>query len=674
MFDSDGIKGFYEAWAGIGDAIANIGDALPIAGILMIAELLQNRIVTGLTNVTLHLTKHAQQSAVIKLTEDMIATARERGAYVLNGEVMTKKKILEEDGLDAQIAEKRVALEDLKNKHLWQRIGISQQEEAINKDIAAIEEKSSLTQATRLSTHRQIMQFAMGANRAQQKGAADAVVSLTTEQYKADLKQQQMSVASGLNAEEQENLNMLVEQETALQEQLATYDMEAADLAELVGISETQYNNILKQVGGQNELALKISEEAANRTDIAQKIANINEEEITGTSIAARKAQIQEQIKAKLGEEALEMKVISEAIEKGNGDLGQTTEYIQQAINKAREFGDTYTQASAKSGQNLKSIGVISDKGASVQRTQALYQGLTSTMMGAAMAAMSVNSAIKSIKDPNTSGFEKFISILMSSSMVMMSVGQTWKGLQGLFTGGQAIFQKLTKTITGVTINTEALAGAMTTEQGVTQATLEARQAAVVGMSEDSVAKAENTLQTYLNASGTEAEMAAVEEETFASLKSILMKEGLTEAGAKKVAMLMMETAGTETSTIATEADTAATLTNYLVKYWWIAVILAVVAAFGLLAWALSNQTSAQEKHIEQLNESKAKLSEEREELASLQEAYENLKTSITDLETAYASLDAMTKGTEQWKEKVLPKFDGIIIEDITNSQNNFDT
>jgi hypothetical protein len=53
----------------------------------------------------------------------------------------------------------------------------------------------------------------------------------------------------------------------------------------------------------------------------------------------------------------------------------------------------------------------------------------TSGLMSAGMLISSFNGLIDTLKDPDASGWEKFSSVLMSVSMIMMSVSGTVKGL-----------------------------------------------------------------------------------------------------------------------------------------------------------------------------------------------------------------------------------------------------
>jgi hypothetical protein len=64
---------------------------------------------------------------------------------------------------------------------------------------------------------------------------------------------------------------------------------------------------------------------------------------------------------------------------------------------------------------------------------------MTSSLMSAGMLISSISGLVDTLEDPNTTGWEKFGSVLTSVSMIAMSLGGVFQGLTSTF----ALFKEL---------------------------------------------------------------------------------------------------------------------------------------------------------------------------------------------------------------------------------------
>ena len=287
-----------------------------------------------------------------------------------------------------------------------------------------------------------------------------------------------------------------------------------------------------------------------------------------------------------------------------------------------------------------------------------VFSKMAGSISSFGFSLQSLNSAIKTLQNPDITGWEKFLSVLTSVSFGLPMLFSSIKGTVDAFGMGTLAVQA----------HTMALQANITTEEAGNQ--IKATKAAISlfnasASKEETEAELANTLQTTLNIQETTAQTLAKKLAGDTSRKHAfdLTLENLR---------VQLNTLLHERSAIANTADAATkealdlkikqlTLDmdkliavqmglNASMLPWLIVAGLAIAAiaaiVIGIKKWKEENPTLE-----EQLKRQNEELEKATDRANAAKEAYENLKNTITNYEDAVKSLEELTEGTKEFEE-----------------------
>lgn len=599
LIDADSMKGVYETIAGIGDAIAGLGDALPLAAFVMIGNILNSKIVSGVTSWTLGLTKAQQQANFIKIQQDAINEALKETENLEGKRVFTNQEIV------AQTKANSVGLGiELRDKVLLKR------------------EEASL--ANSLILRREIQ--------------------------------------AGLNEEEQEQFQNLANQEATASRIIAQETERMVQKSEMLGLSkeELTISNDCAIAGKQisdnykqgldvlNLFVDKEKEEFAIQEQILSLFASKGNNVMALTTHADSQEAIK---KALLDVGATEeqvnagLEIFNKLVKQSKGDVDNFKESLEQLAKDWNNSGVAARNAGSQFKWAKEGKENIAEQGSRVQALSAAYMGLTNSLFGVSMGLMSIQSLWKTINDPNTSGVEKVTSTLMSLGMVIMSISQAYKGFSALMgtVVGEAIFNQTA--LNAVYADFAPLIGAAGLQELKEIAIKEAgngkkKEAIMLAMMEAKCLQGVN-----------DEKKEEIIELLFES-KAIDTQNVSRKGGIK----LLYQEMAVRIKNIALKIKEFALMHPYITA------LIAVSAVLAGLIVAYANATTKEQDHIEALQENQKEVYKTNESLKEMTDKYEDLKSSLSELEDEYTTLETLKQGTEEWDEQVL-KINGHIAE-----------
>lgn len=582
LFDADTMKGFYEMITGIADAIGNLGDALPLAAFVMLGNVLKNQIVTGVSNWTLGLTKAQQQTNFLKVQQDAINNAYRQTVEIDGQRVFTNKEI---------VAATKAGAVGL-GQQLTDRVLINREEVSLaNSLVLRREIQSGLTEEEQ-------EQFQALANQeaAQSRIIAQEAIKLKQNQNILALKESDLNLSND-NAVAAVQIGEAYENAIPI---LTMIEEKGSSILE-------KTNNVTVATGSQWIPSIK--EAAASIEGLT-----LNEEQVN--AIVQTYIRL---VRASKGD----VDALKQAVENLKASWSGT------AAN-AKAAGAAFT--GAQQGKNT-----MAQQAQNAQLMNAAYMGLTNTLFGASMAAMSFTTLWKTINDPDTSGIEKASAVLMHLGMVIMSVSQTVKGVK-------ALMGTVTKT---------AVFDQAALNEVYSQYALEIGQAGHAELQHIAIKEAENGATV----DGIRTKM--LEAECLQGL-SVEKKQEIVDTYLNTGAMRLEKT-GRQGGIAMIFKEMAARMANIALKikelalaHPYITAIVAIVAVIGALILAYANSTTKQQEHVKALQESQKEVYKTSEALKEMTDKYEDLKSSLSDLEDEYTVLETLRQGTQEWDDQVL--------------------
>ena len=128
----------------------------------------------------------------------------------------------------------------------------------------------------------------------------------------------------------------------------------------------------------------------------------------------------------------------------------------QTSFNNSLKDAEVNSQRISQQQDNIaKRIGDIAQRSSTLK---GLVPGMVSGLSSAALSLSMIHSAIETIKSPDASGFEKFVSATMAASFAMGTLREAYMGLQGIIKA-QLILQdqEIAKTIASNIVNGAAM-------------------------------------------------------------------------------------------------------------------------------------------------------------------------------------------------------------------------
>lgn len=266
------------------------------------------------------------------------------------------------------------------------------------------------------------------------------------------------------------------------------------------------------------------------------------------------------------------------------------------AAEKAKETAEKIRQAAATAGQQLGTTG---------QTFVTVFQGISQVTMGVSALA----NAFSSLSNPDLSGWEKFRNLLLGLGM----------GIPMVINGFGSLVQVM-KLINEAIVQTTAAQVAST---------------------------------------------AATEADTIVSGQNLIVKGAMRVAEILQVGLLKLRlgaqvalTAAEGSSTVATGLLTAAiNALNIALSIGpvglLIAALAALVAIIGITIGVVKGISAAWNAHNTAAENAAAAAENLQKRLQETKQAYEDLKTSIEDYHNALDAIDALSKGTTEWKDAI---------------------
>ena len=295
-------------------------------------------------------------------------------------------------------------------------------------------------------------------------------------------------------------------------------------------------------------------------------------------------------------------------------------------------------------------------------------------MVNAASVAMSTVSVIRTLqgtistlKDPDTTGWEKFVAILSGFSMVVMSATSGFKGLAKIAESMLVSENALTSAIFGRIVAQEASIATMSKEEVAKKLGITTDAASILISKAKAKAKLEEMAASGVNIAAMTAEQLAekvgISVDT-AKLIITKLKTGATLAEAMAEAGLTGAKSGSIIATIAQTAANWGLLASMSPIAAIVLILTVAIVALVAIVWGL---VKAFEAIKAASPEGKLKAAQQNaEELAT---ALEDAKTAADDLSSAFdayesvvETLDSCTQGTDEWN-KALQDVNGTVME-----------
>ena len=422
--------------------------------------------------------------------------------------------------------------------------------------------------------------------------------------------------------------------------------------AEQVGMLESaqeKLGNIMQRVGSTNDvgtlsqLGTEFKKIITTTMDIDKNNAVLKELDGTINNVKATSNDyltvMQKFIKGGQG-----VTSISEAMDAANEKLNKTMQDLvvkykiaPEAVTELTQAMRTYAKDSSKTAEVVKALNDAinqSSAGMGKMTTQidrvAQIQNAVQSVSNLAFGLSSLSAISDTLSNPNLSGWDKFVSVLMSGSMALGSF--------------MSIFQTLHSTLSTYTAGMKAATGA-------TMA-----QAAAESFKKETYAK--SFIINNQKVVATIAEEAATKNLSIAEIQQRLIEQGCTQQSAAFTIAIRLKKAATDAETGAVKLNIAQKLILWAVEKGILATslvfvgVLLVISTIVLGIAALINNinNNSLSSQIEGLKDATAEASEAAD---AARQNYEDLKSTINDYEDAKDSINELTKGTREFEDAV---------------------
>ena len=400
-----------------------------------------------------------------------------------------------------------------------------------------------------------------------------------------------------------------------------------------IGVGEESGENVaelisrfreLLEAAGYGEQELKQFDDAikGNETDVESLTATMGRF-LAGSndnlSVTNRLTAEEEKLNQTLNKLVTEYNIAPEAVTRLRNALQN---YARTATN-AEGVTEALRNAIKSTDAGLSQMGQTVDKIKQIQN-------IATIMTSLAMGMSTLKSAWETIKDPDISSWDKFVSILMSMSMAAGSFSLVFKTLYSAlnaYTTGM-------KAATGATI-AQAAAESFKTEC--------ASRSFIVNNQKVIAIIAEETATKNLS---------------IEQIKQRLIEEGCTKSGVAQAVATRLKKAATDAETGAIQKNIVQKLISWAVDKGILATslifvgVLLVISAIILGITALINNANNNSLagQVEGLKDATAEASEA---AAAARQNYEDLKNTINDYEDAKDSINELTKGTREFEDAV---------------------
>ena len=536
-----------------------------------------------------------------------------------------------------------------KQGQLMRQSGYSSIEAQMYESIGELQQKLLTNGEKMTAIERQISQELLNRQQIQKDVVLQSQEELKTEEKK--LKKAQNStkpaVKSAVNTETDPNRQRKIETtytnllEKSKRFQELTDAFNELDQLEMAGDDgSSDYQDRLRNAKGR-------ATRAAKAMDSPLVSKHYKSGALTGTAGIAARADLRHAI----GEElTTEMNVFADQLETWDHSRAATTiSNLSTATNdmseKADKASDTMVQMQEGTENTGKYMDQASDKVAGFSdHIVSCTSGITNIAFGLSSLTGIWDTLSNAVNEGNLS-FSEFISVLTSAAiglpMLLSGVVSLKTGIVGLVEGVSA-FNKFFA-------EEKAIEGLNASLRGLTTATEAQRVAAV-----------QKYLQQQLNISASAAE--AVANDLLANSTGNLTREEVVESVAKQTGIkaklasaigAKLEAGAKLISARATAKETneeAKNLITKKAKYWYIALIIAAIAALVL---AIKGVIKWWNKDAEALAKAKEATEAAKTSFDDAKSAYEELKSSITDYNDALEAINKLTKGTTEWKQAI---------------------
>ena len=335
---------------------------------------------------------------------------------------------------------------------------------------------------------------------------------------------------------------------------------------------------------------------------------------------------------------------ISEAMDTANKNLNKTMQDLvvkykiaPEAVTELTQAMRAYAKDSSKTAEVVKALNDAinqSNAGMGKMSTQidrvAQIQNVVQSVSNLAFGLSSLSAISDTLSNPNLSGWDKFVSVLMSGSMALGSF--------------MSIFQTLHSTLSTYTAGVKAATGA-------TMA-----QAVAESFKKETYAK--SFVINNQKVIAIIAEEAATKNLSIAEIQQRLIEEGCTQQSAALTIAIRLKKAATDAETGAVKLNIAQKLILWAVEKGILATSLVFVGVLlvistivmGIAALINNINNNSLESQIEGLKDATAEASEAAD---AARQSYEDLKSTINDYEDAKDSINELTKGTREFEDAV---------------------
>lgn len=422
--------------------------------------------------------------------------------------------------------------------------------------------------------------------------------------------------------------------------------------AEKIGILESaqeQLSNIMQRVGNTNDVetlsqlgaefkkiittAMAIDEDNAALKELDGTINNVKatsndyltvmQQFIKGggnvTSISEAMGAANEKLNKTMQDLVVKYNIAPEAVT----ELAQAMQAYAKDSSKAAEVVKILNDAINQSSAGMGKMSTQVDRVAKIQN---IVQGISNLTMGLS----SLTAIADTISNPDLSGWDKFVSILMSASMAI-----------GNFS---SIFKTLYSTLSAYTAGLKAATGATIAQAAAESFKNECDSKSFIINNQKVVAMI--------------AEEAATKDLSIAQIKQRLIEEGCTQQGVALAIAIRLKKAATDRETGAVKMNIAQKLILLAVEKGIVATSLVFVGVLlvistivlGIIALINNIKNNSLAGQVKGLKDATAEASEA---AAAARQNYEDLKSTINDYKDAKNSINELTKGTREFEDAV---------------------
>ncbi len=317
-----------------------------------------------------------------------------------------------------------------------------------------------------------------------------------------------------------------------------------------------------------------------------------------------------EQLKAKL--EALNLELdkavkTSKSQIKGvvSPETGKKVESLTQDLREQAQVERELTQARREGAeaQEAASRSIANAKGAQKQWSDSLVE-TANAALSAMSAIQMINGAIDQLKDPDASGWDKFITILMTAATLIPTLVMGWKSLQAA---------KIKDTVVNA---------------------LNAASERVLAKAKEKTAKASKKAAAAQDAENREQQE---------GIATDLAEAGTESLGKGKGGGKVPKTGGTKTGATKLTAGGAKLAGSLAIA------AAGILVLAGTISWVIGQMNQAEKA----LEKAKASAQELQQNYEAVKQTQEEFNTQSSAYETAREGIENLTKGTEEYEEAV---------------------